>query len=123
MKYLLILTLTILIGCGDKEANIINGLQNLQRETQMNLQSCKSQLDTYRERLSAKSEPEATPEPVCEDTDYDTLYVNGKKLDTCKSSEVVAKECGISAIDCDSGFAYACLRDVQYKTSNRKKCE
>ncbi len=33
------------------------------------------------------------------------------------------EECGIMATNCESGSAYACLRDVTYKTITKKICE
>ena len=128
MKYLILSLALILAGCTDHDGKIIDGLERLQKETQLNLQSCQNSLSMYRNSGTSTQEettpePEAKPEPQCEDIDYQIITQNGKKLDVCLASSVEAAACGVSASDCESGQGYSCLRDVSYKTVTKKKCE
>lgn len=114
-----------LVACSESENK--GEFKSLKRENETlseALQSCKSALIKAEETQAPVYVQPTTPaEPECYEQDYDTLYVNSKKIDTCKSEDVAITECGVKATSCDSGLAYACLKDVTYKTETKKICE
>ena len=122
MKYVIILALA-LAGCTSSNDDSRQLKADL-KEAQLNLGSCQSRLEMYtssNQSTEVQAEPAAPAEPQCEEQEWTVLSQNGHKLDTCLTTSTEA--CGIAASDCQSGQAYACLRDVSYKTITLKKCE
>jgi hypothetical protein len=72
---------------------------------------------------SYQEEQEEPTEPQCEDVNYNEIYVDGRLLDKCKADETKTEACGLDANECESGYAYTCLKNVKYKTIQIKKCE
>lgn len=123
MKYLIVLSSLILAGCSfDNE--VIAGLERLQKETQYNLQSCQSQLETYRSSGSSSDlndsyqEPAKPAEPEYEEVEYADLYLNLTKV-RCYDREVEA--CGMTFTTCADGFVYRCMKDAKYKIGTEQK--
>jgi outer membrane murein-binding lipoprotein Lpp len=130
----LIATIALLAGCTSKnDSSQVRSLTYEVESLQDKLNTCQARLSLYTQSSvnentdpsdtsSSTQEEQAAPEPQCDTVTYDELYVDGRLLTTCVSEDVVRHECGISATNCENGFAYACLKDVKYKTVEKQVC-
>jgi hypothetical protein len=127
-KYLFLIATLFLTGCFPSEDDFSVSLKSDLRYTKEMLETCQAQLEVYRGNTSSdtpKSDPEptSTPEPQCYDVEYDVLYLDGKKLDTCLHENYDVKECGVATSGCESGLTYVCLKNVSYKTITKEECD
>jgi len=126
MKYLILPLVLFIVSCTDNSANIIDGLEKLQKETQTNLVSCQNSLDAYRNnsssgsfnQLDSQPEPEQPKQPEYEEVDV--WYVDGTKCYGANESDSIPA-CGRSFWDCKDGFSRNCMTNVKYKTSTEQK--
>jgi hypothetical protein len=124
MKYLFIIIALLTSGCSDD--NRINELIHQQAKTQFQLTSCENSLSVYRspEGSTVQDVTPASPsEPQYQEVTIYHVLINGKTVncETMNDGRDVELNCGAAFSDCDNGFNYQCLQNVQYKIIKEKR--
>ncbi len=128
LMYVSALALFLLLsGCSDDNSKEISSLKSDLREAHLNLRSCQSSLETYRnigtsssDDSSSQQEESAPPEKSCDTKTFYQVYIDGKFLASCETAETTA--CGLKLSDCEDGFGYECLKSAKYNTKDKEIC-